>query len=91
MLGFLRFYTMTTASRALISRTSTRLVGCLRFTFMIQYGIQLEFAGWVRNMNTETDATHEPATVSDKERYLKMQESAAEQMAKFAEQAAAGK
>lgn len=37
-------------------------------------GIQLEFAGWVRKFDTTTDTEHEPATVADKERYLKMQE-----------------
>lgn len=46
-------------------------------------GIQLEFAGWVRKMNTETDVAHEPATADDRPRYLKMQEAAAEQMAKM--------
>ena len=43
-------------------------------------GIQLEFAGWVRNMNTATDVIHEPATVEDKDRYLNMQQATAAQM-----------
>lgn len=42
-------------------------------------GIQLEFAGWVRNMNTAIDATHEPATYEDRERYLDIQKAAAAQ------------
>ena len=48
--------------------------------FMDPDGIQLEIAGWVRNMNTETDVIHEPATAQDKDRYLEMQQAAAVQM-----------
>ena len=43
-------------------------------------GIQLEFAGWTRKMDTATDVIHESATVDDRERYLKMQEEALAQM-----------
>lgn len=39
-------------------------------------GIQLEFAGWVRKMDTDKDVIHQSATVEDRERYLEMQKEA---------------
>ena len=33
-------------------------------------GILLEFAGWTRELGTEGDLRHKPATAADKERYL---------------------
>jgi hypothetical protein len=37
-------------------------------------GIMLEFAGWTRELGTEGDLRHKPATAADKERYLKVAE-----------------
>lgn len=39
-------------------------------------GIQLEFAGWTRQLGAEGDVCHEPASVEDRERYLEMQRGA---------------
>jgi len=39
-------------------------------------GILLEFAGWTRELGTEGDLRHKPASAADKERYLKIAEEA---------------
>jgi catechol 2,3-dioxygenase-like lactoylglutathione lyase family enzyme len=39
-------------------------------------GILLEFAGWTRELGTEGDLRHKPASAADKARYLKVAEEA---------------